>query len=272
METQHHYKLPTVIISLLLVVLTLSGVTSSSQQESSESNASSSDLEQQQQAASETVRRLGGKVESIEETPIENLFLVETPASEFIYVTGTGKHFFLGTLYEMREDSQFPFNLTEERRNASRWKLLQALEEDESINFAPDSSDVPESAVVYVFTDITCGYCRMLHKDMDDYNKAGIEIRYLAFPRAGVDSPSSDYLVSAWCADDPNAALTLLKNGKEIEQKTCESPVAEHHQLGQKMQVRGTPALILADGSLIPGYQKPAQLVKILEQLEGSDS
>lgn len=272
METNHHYKVPTVIFALLIVVLTLFGVHSSSQQETLESNATDSDLEQKQNAVSETVRRLGGKVQSIEETPVEDLFLVETPASEFIYITGTGKHFFVGTLYEMREDTQFPFNLTEERRNKSRWKLLQALDKDESINFTSDTTDTSDSAVVYVFTDITCGYCRLLHKDMDDYNNAGIEIRYLAFPRAGVDSPSYDYLVSAWCADDPNAAMTLLKNGKQIEQKTCESPVAEHLQLGQKMQVQGTPALILADGSLIPGYQKPAQLVQILEQLESSDS
>ncbi len=271
MDLEHRRIVPTALISLIVVGVLFFGVTSSTQ-ETTESKSTDTELEQQQEAVTETVSRLGGKVQSIEETPVENLFLVETPASEFIYVTGTGKHFFVGTLYEMREDSQFPINLTEERRNKSRWELLQALDKDETINFAPDTADGSESAVVYVFTDITCGYCRMLHQDMDDYNKAGIEIRYLAFPRAGVDSPSANYLVSAWCADDPNAAMTLLKNGKEIEQKSCESPVAEHHQLGLKMQVRGTPALILADGSLIPGYQKPAQLVQILEQLESSDS
>ena len=271
MDLEHRRIVPTALISLIVVGVVFFGVTSSTQ-ETTESKSTDTELEQPQEAVTETVSRLGGKVQSIEETPVENLFLVETPASEFIYVTGTGKHFFVGTLYEMREDSQFPINLTEERRNKSRWELLQALDKDETINFAPDTTDGSESAVVYVFTDITCGYCRMLHQDMDDYNKAGIEIRYLAFPRAGVDSPSANYLVSAWCADDPNAAMTLLKNGKEIEQKSCESPVAEHHQLGLKMQVRGTPALILADGSLIPGYQKPAQLVQILEQLESSDS
>ena len=271
MDIENRRNVPTVIMSLVILCLLFFGVTSSTQ-ETTESKATDTELEQKQEAVTQTVRRLGGKVQSIEETPIANLFLVETPASEFIYVTGTGKHFFVGTLYEMRDDAEFPFNLTEERRNKSRWELLQALDKDETINYAPDIEDGSESAVVYVFTDITCGYCRMLHQDMDDYNKAGIEIRYLAFPRAGVDSPSANYLVSAWCADDPNAAMTLLKNGKEIEQKSCENPVAEHHQLGLKMQVRGTPAMVLADGSMIPGYQKPAQLVQILEQLEISDS
>ena len=271
MNVEQQKIIPTPLISLMMVVLLFFGVTSSTQ-ETTESNATDVELEQKQETVTETVRRLGGIVQSIEETPVENLFLVETPASEFLYITGTGKHFFVGTLYEMRDAAQFPFNLTEESRNKSRSALLQALDKDESINFAPDITDGSESKVVYVFTDITCGYCRLLHKDMDDYNKAGIEIRYLAFPRAGVDSSSANYLVSAWCADDPNAAMTLLKNGKEIEQKSCENPVAEHHQLGLKMQVRGTPALILGDGSLIPGYQKPAQLVQILEQLESSDS
>ncbi|MCY3541150.1 MAG: thioredoxin fold domain-containing protein [Gammaproteobacteria bacterium] len=271
MNIEQQKTIPTALISLMMVVLLFFGVTSSTQ-EITESNAKDAELEQKQETVTETVRRLGGKVLSIEETPVENLFLVETPASEFLYITGTGKHFFVGTLYEMRDDAQFPFNLTEKSRNKSRSALLQALDKDESINFAPDTTDGSESAVVYVFTDITCGYCRLLHKDMDDYNRAGIEIRYLAFPRAGVDSPSANFLVSAWCADDPNAAMTLLKNGKEIEQKSCENPVAEHHQLGLKMQVRGTPALILGDGSMIPGYQKPAQLVQILETLEGSDS
>ncbi len=271
MDKEHRRNIPTALISLMIVGLLFFGV-SSNTQETTESNATDTELEQKREAVKETVRRLGGKVQSIEETPVENLFLVETPASEFIYVTGTGKHFFLGSIYQMREDSQYPINLTLESRNESRWKLLQALDEDESINFAPDTTDESESAVVYVFTDITCGYCRMLHQDMDDYNKAGIEIRYLAFPRAGLESSSANYLVSAWCADDPNAAMTLLKNGKEIEQKSCENPVAEHHQLGLKMQVQGTPAMILTDGSLIPGYQKPAQLVRILEQLESSDS
>ena len=260
-----------VLTTLTAVVLIFMGVTSSTQ-ESTESNTADLDVAQQQQAVSEAIRRLGGQVQAIEETPVDNLFLVETTASELVYVTGTGKHLLLGTLLELRDDSSIPVNLTEERRNKSRWALMQALHVDETINYAPADEDVPDNAVVYVFTDITCGYCRLLHQNMKDYNDAGIEIRYLAFPRAGVDSPAYDQLVSAWCADDPNAALTLLKNGKKIEPKKCENPVAEHHKLGQQMRVSGTPALILADGSMVPGFQKPEQLIIRLEQLENSDS
>lgn len=255
-------------ITLVALITLLFFGTSGISQEPSESNAKTSDFEQQQRVVSETIQRLGGKVQSVEKTPVDDLFLVETSTSDLIYVTGSGKHLLLGTLLELRDDATEPFNLTLERRAKSRWQLLQELQPDESINYAPADETVPANAVVYVFTDITCGYCRLLHQNIDDYNDAGIEIRYLAFPRAGVDSPSYDYLVSAWCADDPNAAMTLLKNGKQIEPKVCENPVAEQHQLGQKMRVSGTPALILADGSLVSGFRKPADLVQILEQLE----
>ena len=45
----------------------------------------------------------------------------------------------------------------------------------------------PAKGYINVFTDITCGYCRKLHLEMDDLNRRGVEVRYLAFPR-GVSS------------------------------------------------------------------------------------
>ena len=257
-----------VFTSFAIVFFGIEGST----EEDVESSTTDTKLEQQELAVSETIRLLGGKVQSIEQTPVENLFLVETLASQLIYVTGSGKHLFFGTLLELRDDAEVPFDLTRAAREKSRWKLLQGLDVSDSINFAPADEDLPENAIVYVFTDVTCGYCRVLHRSIKEYNDEGIEIRYLAFPRAGVDSPAYDYLVSAWCADDPHAAMTLLKNNKKIEPKVCENPVADQHKLGLKMQVQGTPALILANGSLVSGFRQPAELVRILEQLENSDS
>ena len=271
MKTRQQRYMLSALSGLAIILLIFLGVTSNTQ-EASESDSNLSDLEQKQLTVSDTVRRLGGTIQTVDETPVENLFLVETTASDLIYVTGTGKHFLLGTLFELLDDSEIPVNLTEKSRKKLRWTLLQGLQTDESINFAPEDEDIAELAVVYVFTDISCGYCRLLHRYMQDYNDAGIEIRYLAFPRAGIDSPAYDQLVSAWCADDPNAALTLLKNDKKIEQKDCENPVAEHLRLGQRMRVSGTPALVLSDGSIVPGFQKPDDLVQRLEQLENSDS
>jgi thiol:disulfide interchange protein DsbC len=114
----------------------------------------------------------------------------------------------------------------------------------------------PEDAkyTVDVFTDIDCPYCVRLHNQMAEYNRLGIRIRYLAFPRAGISSSSYDKWVSVWCSDDRQTAMGDAKNGKRIPAKKCDSPVKQQFALGRAVGVRGTPSLILENGHMIPGY------------------
>ena len=135
-------------------------------------------------------------------------------------------------------------------------KLLSKLSADDTLNFPPEEV----KHVVYAFTDVDCGYCRVLHENIEGYKAAGIEIRYLAYPRAGIDSKTYKKMVSAWCSDDPNEAIGLLKRGKSIKQASCENPVEDQFELGKKMRISGTPALILEDGQVIPGFVPPARL------------
>ncbi|MGB5063003.1 MAG: DsbC family protein, partial [Candidatus Competibacter sp.] len=96
------------------------------------------------------------------------------------------------------------------------------------------------------------------------YNKEGIKMRYLMFPREGVGSDSFDKAVSVWCSDDRREAITQAKRGENIERKTCDNPVQAQYELGQKLGVRGTPSMILEDGEMIPGYVPPTQLAELL--------
>ena len=41
--------------------------------------------------------------------------------------------------------------------------------------------------------------------------------------------------------------------------------VMEQYQLGVAMGVNGTPAIVLEDGTMIPGYQPPAALLQLLD-------
>jgi thiol:disulfide interchange protein DsbC len=115
-------------------------------------------------------------------------------------------------------------------------------------------------AIINVFTDIDCGYCRQMHRDVAHLNALGIEVRYLGYPRAGIGSSSFDKLVTAWCADDQQDAMTRLKAGEHVEPRTCPNPVAEHYALGDRVGVTGTPSIILMDGRMIPGYLPPEDL------------
>ena len=151
-------------------------------------------------------------------------------------------------------------NLTEKKRSGSRIALIDAMGEDNMIIYPAKN----EKYKVTIFTDVYCGYCVKLHRSIKSYNDLGITIRYMAYPV--MSAKSYDTLVSVWCSEDRNQALSDAKNGKEIEKKTCTNPVAQQLALGKKLGVSGTPAIFLSDGSLLPGYVEPSRLKVQLDE------
>ena len=111
-----------------------------------------------------------------------------------------------------------------------------------------------------IFTDVDCGYCQKLHSQIASYNALGIEIRYMAYPRAGLEGDTFDKTVSAWCANDRRGAITTLKKGQGIPQKSCDNPVEGHYLIGQQIGIKGTPAIITSSGEMLPGYLPPERL------------
>jgi thiol:disulfide interchange protein DsbC len=199
----------------------------------------------------------GEKPDSITESPISGLFEV-LYGPEVFYVSKDGRYVLQGDLYDA---GQQLVNLTEEKRTIGRRELIESLDEKSMIIFR---SRKPKHTVT-VFTDVDCAYCRKLHHQMADYNRAGITIRYLSFPRTGINTPSYFKAVSVWCADDRNAAITNAKNGAEPEPKDCINPVKEHMAVAAKIGVSGTPTLVLEDGTMLPGYVDPKRLAEILD-------
>ena len=114
-----------------------------------------------------------------------------------------------------------------------------------------------------MFTDTTCPYCHKLHAEVPELNKRGIEVRYVAFPRQGLNSPGDEQLQAVWCSTDKKAAMDKMVDGKEIKAAKCANPVSKQFALGQSIGVNGTPAIVLADGQVIPGYQPAPQVAKL---------
>ena len=162
----------------------------------------------------------------------------------------TGTYFVVGDVYQRL--NQRIVNLSDLRRNEDRRELLAGLDESEMVVFEPATDN--RKAEITVFTDIDCGFCRKLHQEVPELNRLGIAVRYLAYPRAGVGSESFDKIVSAWCSKDQKRALTRAKAGETIPSLTCDNPVARHFELGGRMGVTGTPAIVLESGRLVPGY------------------
>lgn len=199
----------------------------------------------------------GMTVDSIKQSAVPSLYEVALGA-EVIYVTQDGRFMLQGNLIDLVNKE----NLTEDKRAEGRLKIVKAIDPKSMIVYSPKQV----KHTVTVFTDIDCPYCRKMHEEMAEYNKVGIEIRYLAFPRAGINTPSYDKAVSVWCAQDRNAAMTASKAGKPVDQKTCKNPVQDHLSLVETLGLTGTPTLIFDDGTMIPGYVPADRLIKLLDE------
>lgn len=194
------------------------------------------------------------EIESIQQHEKSGLYVVDLKQGPILYVTADGKYFVAGDLYRIEEESLV--NETE----LVKLEKIEALAESEMVVFKAAN----EQTHVSVFTDVDCHYCRMLHNEVAKLNEAGVSVRYLAYPRAGIDSDSYLKMVSIWCSADQKKWMTAAKQGDSVPQSKCDNPVAEQFSLGQEVGVRGTPTIILPSGEMIPGYLPAAQLVERL--------
>ncbi len=194
----------------------------------------------------------------IESSPIAGLYQVSIEG-QVVYISADAKYLFSGDLIDLDTRQ----NLTDKAKE--RWIKVQIENIDkESMIIYPAKGETKH--VVTVFTDIDCPFCSRLHAEVPELNKAGVEIRYLAYPRAGVGSVSYHKTVSVWCASDQNKMLDLAMLNKSVPIKVCNNPVASHVALAKKMQVRGTPNLILEDGQVLPGFIPAQELLNILNE------
>lgn len=203
-------------------------------------------------------------VKRIEDTPLEGLFEVHLESGETFYSDGDGKHFIVGDLFENSDDGLV--NLTQQARDRQRAERLAQVSDDDQVVFRGDKE--PE-AVLHVFTDTTCPYCRKLHEEVPALNEQGIAVHYLAFPRAGLQSEGARQLGQVWCAEQPSEAMSAAKRGETLESPAdCDNPVEDQYHLGMELGVQGTPAIVLPNGRLVPGYVPAERLAGMLD-LEG---
>ena len=203
--------------------------------------------------------RSGLEIERIKETPVAGLYEVLLNGNRTLYISADGNYFLVGDMYEV--SSEGIVNLPELARQKKRKELMAKVDATSMISFKPASGLL---ATVSVFTDVDCTYCRKLHREMREYHKKGIEVRYLAYPRAGIGSESYKKTVSAWCSSDPQRAITTLKRGDNIPSRTCPNPVAAQYELGDRVGVTGTPSIVLSDGRMLPGYLSAEKLAEEL--------
>ncbi|MHA3239080.1 bifunctional protein-disulfide isomerase/oxidoreductase DsbC [Yersinia pseudotuberculosis] len=209
-------------------------------------------------AIQQTLKKLDIQQADIQPSPIPGISTVMTE-SGVLYISADGKHLLQGPLYDVSGDQ--PINVT----NQALLKKLEALSSEMIVYKAPE-----EKHVITVFTDITCGYCRKLHEQMKDYNALGITVRYLAFPRQGLSSQAEKDMRSIWCMADRNKAFDDAMKNNDISPATCKTDISKHYQLGVQFGIQGTPAIVLQNGTIVPGYQGPKEMLQMLNAHQAS--
>ncbi|MBE9568744.1 MAG: DsbC family protein [Proteobacteria bacterium] len=234
---------------LPLLLLASAFLTSFSVLSATEAASDEENVEKLRQALAKTMPQV--QPTKISKTPIDGLYEVIV-GSQVVYMSVDSRYMIEGDLYDLRTKK----NISESAKSVIRLAVIDKLGEESMLIYRPEKV----KDVITVITDIDCPYCRKLHSEIDEYMKYDVEVRYIFMPLKG----SSDMrkTVSVWCSDDPQLALDMAKAGSEIEQKTCDNPIKQHLAVARELGVRGTPAILLESGELLPGYVPVNTLIK----------
>ncbi|GAB3098387.1 thioredoxin fold domain-containing protein [Lysobacter terrae] len=201
-------------------------------------------------------------IDSVKPAPLPG-FREAIVQGQVVYVSDDGRYLFLpgpqGALYDVTAKK----DLSEQSLAAVRKELLRKIPVSERIVFAPPNPKY----TVSIFTDVECAYCRKFHSEIAEYNRQGIAVQYMAFPRMGLGSEDHKKMISVWCAPDRKRALTDAKNDRPVPPRDCKNTITMQYDIGQRAGLTGTPMIIAEDGTTVGGYLPPQRLRETLDRL-----
>ena len=212
-------------------------------------------------------KKLEVRIDDVRQSPIPGLYEVVS-GNDVLYVSPDGRYVVQGDMYDVDRAE----NITEQRLTSMRSGALaelKAVGDEQAITFGPKDARY----TVTVFTDVDCAYCRKLHSQIAEYNKLGIRVRYLFYPRSGPNTPSWAKAEAVWCAPNRQEALTRAKLGEAVAAPAkCVTPVAKTYHLAHELMLRGTPGIFTDKNEYISGYLEPQALLERLKQHERTDA
>lgn len=192
-------------------------------------------------------------LESISESTVSGLYEIRL-GFDVYHVTADGQYLISGDIIELTSGKR----VVGSGLDAKRQRMIASVDESDMVIYP---AKVAPKATITIFTDPTCPYCQKLHSEVNLLTEAGITVRYLAYPRSGIPSDGAEQLTAVWCSVDRLSAMTKVKQGESISAPACDSPVEEHYRLGVGMGLKGTPSIVLMDGTLIGGYMPAEKLI-----------
>jgi len=195
-------------------------------------------------------------IKSVEDSPLIGFYQIVTDKG-LVYVDHKGEHLITGNIFSVKGGLKNLTDIRKQKLNKERF----AEYKETAITYKAKN----EQFKVTVFTDISCGYCQKLHEQVPEYNKLGITISFLAWPRNGLDSSIFKKMETVWCEKDQLSALDKAsKNAYEVdEDATCTNPVEAHYNFGKILGIKGTPA-VYSEGRKLSAYLPPNEMLQKL--------
>ncbi len=205
----------------------------------------------------ERVPQLGSAIEEVRKTPMSGLWEVRV-GTDLFYTDAQGNYLIQGALI----DTKARKNLTEERQE----KLL-------AIDFASLPTADAFTIVrgngqrkIAIFEDPNCGYCKRFERDLQGVNN--VTIHLFLYPILGPDSVTKSRNI--WCAKDKAKAWTdwMVREQLPASASCDTAALTRNTEFGRKWRITGTPTMVFADGSRIPGAISAAQVEQKLAEVK----
>lgn len=194
------------------------------------------------------------KIDEVTKSPMPGLFELRVNGTEIFYTDAEGNFLVQGNLIDTRQRR----NLTEER-----------IEKLTAINF--DTLPLKDAFTIVrgngkrklaVFEDPNCGYCKRFERDLQKVDN--VTIHMFLYPILSPDS--NEKSKNIWCAKDRvKAWQDWMVRDQAPATASCDiAAIARNVEIGHKYKITGTPTLLFADGSRVPGAIGTAQIEKHL--------
>jgi thiol:disulfide interchange protein DsbC len=214
--------------------------------------AHAQDVEKIRRTLTERLPQLG-KIDEITKTPMPGVFEVRV-GTDLFYSDANGNYLIQGSMIDTKQR----LNLTEERQE----KLLAIPFNELPLKDAFTMVRGDGKRKIAVFEDPNCPYCKQFERDLQKIEN--VTIYMFLYPILGPNSTESSQ--NLWCAKDRQGAwLDWMLRNKAAPKTSCDVAALNRNvEFGRKHKITGTPTMILADGTRVPGAVPAAEIEKLL--------
>lgn len=194
------------------------------------------------------------QIDEVSKTPIEGIFEVRVNGADIYYTDAQANYLIQGSLIDTKQKR----NLTEERVDKLTAINFAALPFKDAFTIVRGNG----KRKLAVFEDPNCGYCKRFEKDLQKINN--VTVYMFLYPILSADSTEKSKAI--WCAKDKAKAWQdWMVHDVPPAAASCDaSAITRNVELGHKFKITGTPTLIFADGSRVPGAVGADQVEKRL--------